>query len=162
MGDNRIHIHDEVENEGYAPSPLMLLYHINLGYPLLSEDTVLETNCTDLWAESDGAIAGMDRATAFEAPTPAYEEQVFFRKAPASATARVTNPQLGMSVSLAFSGDQLPYFTEWKQMGEQDYVLGVEPGTFIPLGRKTARERGELLTITPGERKRFDVVIGVE
>ena len=32
---------DEIENESYREEPLMLLYHINMGYPLLDENTRL-------------------------------------------------------------------------------------------------------------------------
>ncbi len=162
MGDNRIHVHDEVENEGFEESPLMLLYHINLGYPLLTEDAVLTTNCTDIWAENELAIADLDISTVFDPPTPSYMERCFFRNAPVNAVATVANDKLGMSVSVAFSGNQLPYLTEWKQMGEQEYVLGIEPGTYIPCPRPEARERGKLMTIAPQETRTFDVVIGVE
>lgn len=162
MGDNRIHIHDEVENEGFTVSPLMLLYHINLGYPLLTEDAVLETNCGELWGEMELAKGDLGISTVFDPPTPSYVERCFFRTAPAEAVATLTNDTLGMRVSVAFSGEELPYLTEWKQMGEQEYVVGLEPGTYIPCGRTVARERGKLMTIAPQETRSFDVVIGVE
>lgn len=162
MGDNRIHIHDEVENEGFDASPLMLLYHINLGYPLLTEDAVLTTNCTDIWAQKELAIADLGISTVFDPPTHGYMERCFFRNAPAEAVATLTNDELGMRVSVAFSGEQLPYLTEWKQMGEQEYVVGIEPGTYIPCPRPEARKRGKLQTIAPQETRAFDVVIGVE
>jgi Domain of unknown function (DUF4432) len=37
IGEPRVRIEDTVRNEGYRPEPLMLLYHINLGWPLLDE-----------------------------------------------------------------------------------------------------------------------------
>ena len=40
LGERALHIHDEIENEAFAPEPLMLLYHINFGYPLLGEYSV--------------------------------------------------------------------------------------------------------------------------
>jgi Domain of unknown function (DUF4432) len=36
-GESRIRIEDIVENQGFEPQPLMLLYHMNLGWPLLDE-----------------------------------------------------------------------------------------------------------------------------
>lgn len=35
FGSKSIKIHDMVENQGFEEQPLMMLYHINLGYPLL-------------------------------------------------------------------------------------------------------------------------------
>ena len=36
-GKNRIYIEDRISNEGFRPEPMMLLYHMNVGYPFLSE-----------------------------------------------------------------------------------------------------------------------------
>ena len=36
LGSNRIRIADTVVNEGFAPYPHMILYHFNLGFPLVS------------------------------------------------------------------------------------------------------------------------------
>ena len=43
LGEPQITIQDRVENAGYAPAPHMILYHCNLGFPLLGPDTRLET-----------------------------------------------------------------------------------------------------------------------
>ena len=39
--ENTLTLRDSIENEGDARSPLMVLYHMNMGYPLLSETTEL-------------------------------------------------------------------------------------------------------------------------
>ena len=41
LGSNRIRIEDIITNEGFDPAPHMLLYHFNLGFPLVSENTHL-------------------------------------------------------------------------------------------------------------------------
>jgi predicted transposase YdaD len=46
-------------------------------------------------------------------------------------------------------------------MSEQNYVVGLEPGTWYAEGRAEARKRGELDMIAPGEIKKFDVEIGI-
>jgi hypothetical protein len=51
----------------------------------------------------------------------------------------------------------LPCFTEWKMMGEFEYVLGIEPGNAYPDGRDVMREKGLLKFITPGETKTHEV-----
>ncbi len=37
LGSNKIRIEDEIENIGFRESPFMLLYHCNLGFPLIDE-----------------------------------------------------------------------------------------------------------------------------
>lgn len=37
LGESRLWICDSVENEGYQRTPFMLLYHINGGFPVVSE-----------------------------------------------------------------------------------------------------------------------------
>ncbi len=42
LGESRIAVRDVVENLAAAPAPLMILYHINPGWPLVDADSVLE------------------------------------------------------------------------------------------------------------------------
>ena len=39
--ENRFVIEDEIENTGDQTEPLEILYHMNMGYPLLDEDSVI-------------------------------------------------------------------------------------------------------------------------
>ena len=159
LGDNAIYIHDEIENRAFEPTPLMVLYHMNFGYPLISADTVLETDCTGLRPRMPEMACGLDTACQFSDPIHGYQEQVFFRDAVGDSYATLRNPVLGMEVRLDFNGDTLPYLVEWKMMGEQEYVVGVEPGTYPPTGRAAARERGELLFLQPQEKRIHDLKV---
>jgi len=161
LGDNRIYINDTVENEGFAKSPLMVLYHMNFGYPLLSENTVLETNCINCRSQTEEAAKGMETSCVFERPVKGYAEQVFHRDSVAESYAMLKNPALGLAAKIEFKGEQLPYFVEWKQIGEQEYVVGMEPATYPPLGRATARERGELVFLEPQESRKFEITVSV-
>jgi hypothetical protein len=67
----------------------------------------------------------------------------------------------GLGFYIKYNKDQLPYFIEWKQTGESDFTVGLEPATWYPEGRSEARKRGELTYIEPGEEKRFDFELGV-
>jgi len=46
-------------------------------------------------------------------------------------------------------------------MGENDYVVGLEPGNAYPLGRNKTRERKELTLMQSGELKNFNLELGV-
>ena len=42
LGSNRIRVEDVVTNEGFSPQRHMILYHVNAGFPLLSEKARLK------------------------------------------------------------------------------------------------------------------------
>lgn len=162
LGDNQIHIHDEIENVGFSASPVMVLYHFNFGFPLLSGDSVLTTNCTDVKPRDAAAEPGLGECCKFAEPTPNYSEQVFSRKAVAQSYARLENPTLGKAVELRFNGAELPYLIEWKQVGEQDYVVGLEPGTNPPGGRAAARADGTLMFLEPQQKREHSLTVVFE
>lgn len=58
--ENRFTITDTVENQGDVESPIMLLYHINMGYPLLSEDAVVTIPSSQITPRNDHAAEGLD------------------------------------------------------------------------------------------------------
>lgn len=162
LGENKILLHDEIENAGFNKSPLMVLYHMNFGYPLLSENSLLTTNCTNMRPRDDDAAVGVNECEEFSAPVKGYKEQVFYRDSVENSYVTLVNPDLGASVKLEFSAEQLPYFVEWKQVGEQDYVVGLEPATNPPDGRASVRESGELNFLEPEQKREFDITVSFE
>jgi len=46
-------------------------------------------------------------------------------------------------------------------VGEGAYVVGMEPGNCVPEGRVSARKRGTLQVLQPGEKVTFHLEIGV-
>ena len=59
---------------------------------------------------------------------------------------------------LSFTED-FPQITQWKMMGERDYVLGLEPCTNTLEGRSEIRRRKELPLLPPGESRTFSVQV---
>jgi hypothetical protein len=168
LGDNRLVISDTVENCGFECQPLMLLYHFNFGFPLLDSGTKLILPEGTASARDKEAEKGIDRLNEFSGPVHGYSEQVFYHDLIAKDHSEVTvslfNKELGdsgLGVDLTYNSKQLPYLIEWKQMGEGDYVVGLEPATWYPEGRNQARERGELTFIEPGEVKKFEIGLQV-
>ena len=159
LGNDEILIHDTIENVGFEPTPLMVLYHMNFGYPLLSEKSVFETNCVTLRARDGEAEKGIRETHEFSKPLHGYKEQVFYRDSVEKRYAFLTNKKMGLTAKIEYDGAELPYLIEWKQIGEQDYVLGIEPATYPPDGRSKARERGELLYLQPQKRKSHSITI---
>ncbi len=166
-GASEISIETSVENFGFESQPLMLLLHINFGFPLVSSDSAIygiikSIAPRDEIAARDDGVANFNN---FHQPTHLYQEKVFFIEFGANKSGDTElllyNKKLQLGVSERYNLKELPYFTMWKQMGESDYVLGLEPGTAYPLGRDKIRERGELMIIKPGEVKQFDLKLSV-
>ena len=63
------------------------------------------------------------------------------------ARAGIFNGEVG--VVLRYDKRALPCFTQWKMMGEHDYVLGLEPGNCTPDGRDVLRREGRLAFLEP-------------
>ena len=71
------------------------------------------------------------------------------------------NPKLSVGVAIKFDKSQLGRFTQWKQMGEGEYVLGLEPCNCPVEGRAKARKDGTLEFLKPGEKRKFDIEIQI-
>jgi hypothetical protein len=156
LGEPRLTVEDTVENLGHAPAPHMILYHCNLGFPLLGPHSQLTAPSVVVEPRDDVAAAGLSEHASFEEPTPGYAEQCFFHQLAADETGfvrvKLVNAGLGLAFQLRYRQRELPEFVQWKQIGQGAYVLGVEPANCRPLGRSATREQGLLLELAPGER----------
>ncbi|HCR82159.1 MAG TPA: DUF4432 domain-containing protein [Lachnospiraceae bacterium] len=164
LGKKSFVIKDIVENKGYDESPFMLLYHINLGYPVVSRESVLLTpEGTSVCARDD--VGEVEKYNVFQEPEHGYKEQVFYLDIPAvkdnCSYAAIFNRKLNLGVYVKFDREAFTNFSEWKMMGEGEYVVGMEPATARPEGRKKARENGELIMLKPEEKKVYTFEIGV-
>jgi Domain of unknown function (DUF4432) len=155
QGQNVIHISDTVTNFGYTTSPYTIMYHMNMGYPLLCEDAELIIDPVNTVAASPDALAGIKEYKQFSKPVAGYREQVFLHtlKTDDKGKTQVTllNRKLGISLTIKFDKAQLPCLTQWKMMGQGDYVLGIEPGNVHSKSRLELRENNQLPVLKAGE-----------
>jgi hypothetical protein len=165
LGSNLIQLHDTVENLGDTASPLMILYHINLGFPLLDADCLLQAGPHPLEPRDPVAQAGLQDWMRFQAPTPGYAEQAFYHDLPGDelgwANIRLVNPHRRLELRLAFQKAGLPNLVQWKMMGQANYVLGLEPANCHVTGRPQERARGSLQSLQPGEQREFKIEIEI-
>jgi uncharacterized protein DUF4432 len=170
VGESRIRIEDTVENEGFDPEPLMLLYHINLGWPLLDETSCLVgpgRPGEPPEPRDEEARRGLDTWDRFAGPTPGFKERVFFHSLEAGAggwtEARLENPALegGMALSVWFRPDELLEFVQWTMTGEGTYVVGLEPATCRVGGYEAEERAGRVRWLDPGEVRRHRLEIEV-
>lgn len=155
MGQNKLRITDTITNFGNKPSPYAILYHMNFGYPLLSEDAELIIRADRTEPRDDNAIPGMNEFTKFIKPQSGYKEQVFFHTMKGDelgeTEASLVNKKLGIAVKLKFNIKSLPILTEWKMMGIGEYVVGLEPCNVPGISRAQLKEKNLLPFLLPRE-----------
>ncbi|MGP7796878.1 aldose 1-epimerase family protein [Sphingomonas sp. CLY1604] len=168
VGGDAIRLHDRVVNHGFYRTPHMLLYHINVGHPVLAEGARYLAPIRDVvWAAHAGEgyrASGVGYA-AIPAPQAAFHEQVWQHEMAADADGRVpvalVNDALGFGFQVETAKAQFPCQYEWQALQAGQYALGIEPSTNHVLGKSFARERGELIELEHGEERRYDTIFTV-
>ena len=155
-GKNSIIIEDKIENCGFKSEPLMILNHMNFGWPLVDENCYLEAAEHQVSPRNARAAEGMDKWQFMETPQENFAEQVYFHSnqicdREGMAGIAIVNPAAGLKVTVRRRVEELPYIIEWKQMGCGNYVLGIEPSNCHPVGKEAFEKQGLLRTISPGE-----------
>ena len=157
---NEFCIRDTIVNTGDKIEPYEILYHMNMGYPLLDEDSVIEIPSVEVRPRNDRAAKEIARWMHMQKPTAGYEECCYYHKfEDKTGRAKIYQPKLGCSLEITFDAEKLDGFVEWKMMGVRDYVLGLECGNCYPDGRDVMRKEGMLKFLSPGQSQAYEVHI---
>ncbi|WEG13452.1 DUF4432 family protein [Pullulanibacillus sp. KACC 23026] len=167
LGKNIIYLNDTVENLGFSPSPHMILYHFNFGFPFINKLTNFSFPSTKITSRDQGvSTEGYDQ---WGDPEIGYQEKVYYHENLNSyeiingkrmTTVSIANPNFPsphtkgncpLKLELSWDADHLPLFTQWKMNGAGTNVLGIEPGNCHVEGRKAERENGTLIVLEPGK-----------
>ncbi|MFN3650436.1 MAG: aldose 1-epimerase family protein [Armatimonadota bacterium] len=164
LGSNCLRVRDRVENAGYDRAEHMLLYHINIGFPAVDEGSELLAPSRRITPRDAAAEEGRERACELDPPIPGYHEKAYFHElgaAPDGSTGTaIVNRALGFGVYVRFNRNELPQYTQWKMMGQRNYVVGMEPANCLPLGRVAEREAGRLQYLEPREAREYHLELG--
>lgn len=139
-----IRISDTIVNRGFAPTHHELLYHVNLGFPLVAAGTRV-------------TIADGDELVAVE-PQPAKDEIVseHHPARDADGRARVTaRADAGLGLELSYDPGPLPFFYVWYMMGEGSYAIGLEPSTVA----RVPDPQGQLAYLEPDEGVSYSLAL---
>ena len=173
LGAKSFILHDTIENLAFDPAELMLLYHINIGFPIVNDHARLLTASKSVTPRDADAEAKQETYAQMQLPEVGYRETCYFHDLIPDengyVTTAVVNPDLavepeggsGVGVFVRWQKFELPRFTEWKMMGAGTYVVGMEPANCSVLGRAKEREAGTLQVLQPGETKAVTLEIGV-
>ena len=160
MNKPKIIIEDIIENIGFKTSPLMILYHVNIGYPLLDKDSelILPKNSIVIPRDED-AKKGLADYRNFSDPIDDFKQQVFFHDIYPDKEDKVnvlflnnTLGSEGLGLLLKCNKKNLPYLIQCKQMGGGEYFCEIGPANSFVRGRKIEKENNNVRFINPGEK----------
>lgn len=154
-----IEITDTVTNVTSTPGSMQLLYHINLGQPILQSGSRIEAPLEIVAPRDARAAEGIDDWDRCRGPESGYREQVYFGKPLADdkhwSMAMLANADSSLGVSVHFDTRTLPAVTFWKNTAavEDGYVVGLEPATGFPNARSFEEKQNRVVRLHGGESR---------
>ena len=168
LGETAIYIHDEIENESSTDGvPFMVMYHCNVGFPLLDACSRLIIDPAETGDRDEVARLGRQSESplAFGPPEAHYKEQVFYNKLLADENhmchATMVNPERRVALTISYSDRELTNLIHWKCKDAGNYVTGIEPSNCYPEGVKKEQEYGTLRRLAANEIVSNDLCIRV-
>ena len=173
LGERRLFLHDIVENMGARRTEHMMLYHINLGFPVVNDTARLLSPSLSATPRDADAEEGKERYAHLQPPQAGFREKVYFHDLAPDQEGQVTAAIVaseadagngntpGLGVYCRYRPSQLPRFIEWKMMDASTYVFGMEPANCLVMGRAQERAAGTLQSLEPGESREYALELGV-
>ncbi|MFO1539132.1 MAG: aldose 1-epimerase family protein [Chloroflexota bacterium] len=166
-GEPLVEIRDEIENRGFAPAAAMILYHVNVGWPVVDDGARLVAPPAEVIPRDAESAAGLADHARFLAPADGIDPMVFEhvlhdRRATHAAIAVVNPghaPTGGIGVVVEYDPRELPRLWQWRMLRPGLYLTGLEPASCGIMGRAEGRRAGTLVTLAPGERRPSGVTI---
>jgi hypothetical protein len=171
LGVAEIKISDRIINRGNGPATHMLLYHCNMGWPLIDAGTRL--NWKGPWESRGGKLDneifhpdGNFRICPepMDSHHDGGEACAFIDIEPDAngyCQCSAFNPQLGFGLEISFLKDQLPWLVNWQHWGKGEYVTALEPATNLTVGQSYARKQGSLIELKPNESRQYNLKISI-
>jgi hypothetical protein len=158
VGSNEYAWTDEVQNIGGRETAIQMLYHFNVGQPLLQPGArvIAPVGAVAPWTNV-AARAGVERWNVMPPPQPGSAEQGYLVDLLADGDGNTRVLLSGLldddAISLRFNKQLLPRFTLWRNTAAEDdgYVMGLEPATNTPNPYRFEKKHGRVVPLPPGE-----------
>lgn len=161
---SEIRIHDRIRNTSGGPAGWMIMYHFNLGWPLLGPNARLYIPSVSVRPKNETAAAELKTCMEITEPQAGRQPQAFYHSLdPGADKARVVleNPDVKVGVAIETIPAQLPCLTQWRNFRAGEYVLGLEPCNVFPMGRTWTEENHLLPMLEAGEERSLDLTFQV-
>jgi len=124
-GSGEVRLTDRLRNLAFRDEKYCMLYHVNVGYPLVDAGAKIEGRFVKSLPRTEWAKHEMSKMLDIEPPKDNLEETCYFHQTADGAMA-IVNRRLGKKFTVKSS---LKKFVEWKSRASGDYVIGLEPCT---------------------------------
>ena len=128
VGGDSVTVEDILITDGFRDEDYCLLYHINVGYPMLDDGAKVVADVAECIPRTPRSAEHADTAFAMGEPVVGEEETCYFVKLQKPEVTLV-NEKVGKKFTVSYSADTLPHFVQWRSMAAGDYALGLEPAT---------------------------------
>ena len=162
VGGDEIVLKDRVVNHGFYLTPHMLLYHIDVGHPVVAEGTRYLAPVSDvIWAAHAGEAYRSQGVSyqRYSAPKLNFREQVWEFEMAADKAGKVPvaliNDALNFGLLVETAKAELPCYYQWQNFQSGLYTVGIEPGTNHILGKDFGAERSEIIELEHGEERNY-------
>ena len=161
IGSSAMEIHDTVTNLRSTPGSMQLLYHINLGQPVLQSGSKIVAPLNRLAPRDPRAAEGIGQWDRCNGPQSGYSEQVYYGDPVCSSDhwtqAMLCNHDETLGYAVHFDKSTLPVVNFWKNTAsvEDGYVVGIEPATGFPNNRSFEERNNRVVQLQGGESRTF-------
>lgn len=156
VGGTSLRLRDVVRNIGPQRATHMLLYHFNLGFPLVGPGSTLSLGQDQVGWMSEPHVPDAP----FPEPAPEVRNLLsVFEHGAARGDIRLENPQAGVRLHMSYPSAQLPFCQILRVAAQGHYCMGIEPCTAAQRTRAAAREQGEMILLQPGDERAYDLNI---
>jgi hypothetical protein len=170
VGSDTVTFHDRVRNLGFYATPHALLYHINLGWPVVDKQTrlVAPIQSTPFMVHDPKAtdIGPIEQADPqFRFFQQVYEHEIVAEDDGTAGAALINDSfqtpagEIGVALEIAYDGRAMPALFQWQNLQEGNYVVAIEPATVHGGTRSDWKERGELQILEHDDQREYRLVI---
>lgn len=168
-GFNEIDIFDTVTNDGHTRTPHMMLYHFNMGFPLISPDSVISiSNTVESTVILDGRNQGWSGWERFGKPDLGYADEIFhhaMNDRDEYGYCEIVHSSLlnqdKLTARVSFRIKELPNLYNWKILNRGMYILGVEPANCRGIGGRAEARKTGLPMLEPQESVSYHVKFAI-
>ncbi len=157
--EKKFTISDIVTNDGFKKVRHMILYHMNIGYPILSPDSEVYIPFVEVKPRNEHSKSGIDSWNKLQLPDADYKEMCYYHTFKGDkeniATVAIYNSKLEIGIAIDIDVSTLDHFVQWKMMGKGEYVMGLEPGNVTIDGIEDAITNGSMKYLKAGESFRY-------
>jgi len=170
LGENHVTLIDHTLNRDPYRNLFGLLYHINLGWPLLDDGArLILRGAIKPWPDEAQLAVLPDEPNGYKRIIAPHDSFIGERSRGFICTPRtdgdglahigIANPRIGLALEITFEVDQLPRVMVWQHLGPGMYVCGLEPMVGTPHG--SDREPDHVEHIEPGQTRTTGLVLRV-